>query len=57
MKEIENKWEMYFPLFVNALASIGSFFITLKVIPGIKDTFLKANLFGIDMNKKIGKKM
>lgn len=57
MKEIDNKWEMYFPLFINFIASIGSFFVTLMVIPGLKSTFLKANLFGIDMNKKFGNKM
>lgn len=55
--EVDNKWEMYFPLFINCIASIGGFFITLMVIPGLKSSFLKSNLFGIDMNKRISNKI
>lgn len=32
--------------------SIASYFLTVRLIPKFKDTFVKANLYGIDMNKK-----
>ncbi len=37
---------------VNAALSMTAFGITFKLIPGLKDMFLKANICGIDMSKK-----
>lgn len=45
-------WEMCFPIVVNALMSIVAFSITIRLIPKLKDMFIKANLFGIDMSKR-----
>lgn len=42
---------------VNAALSLTGFGVTLKLIPGLKDMFLKANLCGIDMSKKHKTKM
>ena len=39
-------------LYWNGIMSIVSFFLTLRLIHGFKDMFLKANLYGIDMSKK-----
>lgn len=49
--------QMWFPLFINLLMSIGAYFATVKIIPSIKDTFIKANLFGIDMSKTTSEKV
>lgn len=48
---------MYFPIVINLLMSIGAYFITVRLIPGIKDKFIKANLFGIDMSKTTSDKV
>lgn len=37
--------------------SITVYFLTIRLIPKIKDMFVKANLYGIDMNKKSGEKV
>ncbi|XP_059474985.1 UDP-N-acetylglucosamine--dolichyl-phosphate N-acetylglucosaminephosphotransferase [Neocloeon triangulifer] len=39
-------------LFINVLMSVCAYVATVRLIPTLKDMFLKANLFGIDMNKK-----
>lgn len=33
------------------------YFLTIRLIPKIKDMFVKANLYGIDMNKRSGEKV
>ncbi|XP_017766086.1 PREDICTED: LOW QUALITY PROTEIN: UDP-N-acetylglucosamine--dolichyl-phosphate N-acetylglucosaminephosphotransferase [Eufriesea mexicana] len=37
--------------------SIFVYFLTIRLIPRIKDMFIKANLYGIDMNKKSDEKV
>ena len=44
--------QLVFPIAINALYSICSFFLALRLIPGAKDLFLKAGLKGKDLNKK-----
>lgn len=43
---------MHIPLIVNALLSACAFIITKQFIPGLSDMFIKANLFGHDLNKR-----
>ena len=52
-----NADKMSFTLAVNGLLAIGSFLITLRLIPSLKNMFIKANLSGLDMSKPIEKKM
>ncbi len=42
---------------VNAALSFVGFGVTLRLIPKLKDMFLKADVYGIDMNKKDKQKM
>ena len=42
---------------VNAALSVVGFGVTVRLIPGLKDMFLKANLSGVDMSKKDKQKM
>ncbi|XP_066913004.1 UDP-N-acetylglucosamine--dolichyl-phosphate N-acetylglucosaminephosphotransferase-like isoform X1 [Clytia hemisphaerica] len=44
--------KLLFPIAINALYSLFSFFLALRLIPGAKDLFLKAGLKGKDLNKK-----
>ncbi|XP_049764251.1 UDP-N-acetylglucosamine--dolichyl-phosphate N-acetylglucosaminephosphotransferase [Schistocerca cancellata] len=41
-----------YPLALNAVMSVASYFCCLRIIPKIKETFIKANLYGIDMSKR-----
>lgn len=43
--------ELCLPLVVNLVMSVLSFYVTQRLIPNVKEMFLKANLFGYDMNK------
>ncbi|CAO1369589.1 unnamed protein product [Diamesa tonsa] len=43
---------MWVPLGINVLISTCAYFGTKKIIPNLKGMFLKANISGIDMNKK-----
>ena len=45
-------WQIGFPVGINVLMSIAAYFITARLIPRLKDKFIKANLYGIDMNKR-----
>lgn len=47
----------WFPLIVNAAMSSFMYIMTLKLIPKLKDMFIKANLFGIDMSKTTSEKV
>ncbi|XP_067009960.2 UDP-N-acetylglucosamine--dolichyl-phosphate N-acetylglucosaminephosphotransferase [Anabrus simplex] len=40
-----------FPLIFNAIISIFSYLVTVRLIPRLKDMFIKANLYGIDLSK------
>ncbi|KAG7203798.1 hypothetical protein KM043_013815 [Ampulex compressa] len=57
MKLDDASWKMSFPLFVNAVMSMVAYFLTVRLVPRIKGTFIKANLYGIDMNKSNGAKV
>lgn len=50
-------WKMFFPLIIGAFMSIIAFVVTLRIIPRLKDMFIKANLFGIDMSKSTSEKV
>ncbi|XP_063698398.1 UDP-N-acetylglucosamine--dolichyl-phosphate N-acetylglucosaminephosphotransferase [Culicoides brevitarsis] len=43
---------MDYYLLINFVISIGSYLLTVNLIPSLQPMFLKANLYGIDMNKK-----
>ncbi|KAE8752544.1 hypothetical protein FOCC_FOCC000666 [Frankliniella occidentalis] len=45
-------FKMFLPLFLNVAMSFGAYYFTVRIIPRLKDMFLKANLFGIDLNKQ-----
>ncbi|CAH1983922.1 unnamed protein product [Acanthoscelides obtectus] len=53
----EQSAKMWIPIIINFIMSIGAYCITVKVIPSIKDKFIKANLFGIDMSKTTSDKI
>ncbi|KAJ8927098.1 hypothetical protein NQ314_020370 [Rhamnusium bicolor] len=56
--EITNKtWKMWFPIFVNLIMSVVTYFVTVRLIPKLRDMFIKANLFGIDMSKTTSEKV
>lgn len=50
-------WNMWFPIFINVIMSIIAYVMTVKLIPKVKEMFIKANLFGIDMSKRTGEKV
>uniref|UniRef100_A0A1B0GNE9 UDP-N-acetylglucosamine--dolichyl-phosphate N-acetylglucosaminephosphotransferase n=2 Tax=Phlebotomus papatasi TaxID=29031 RepID=A0A1B0GNE9_PHLPP len=43
---------MLFPLAINTVLSVIAFIATNHLIPNLKDMFIKANVFGIDMSKR-----
>ena len=53
----EETWRFVFPIFVNLAMSVGAYFLTVRLIPRIKNMFIKANLYGVDMNKSSGDKV
>ena len=57
MESNEGMLKIGFPIFTNLLMSIGSYFLTVRLIPSMENMFLKANLYGIDLNKKTNTKM
>ncbi|XP_031848180.1 alg7 dolichyl-phosphate N-acetylglucosaminephosphotransferase [Nomia melanderi] len=57
MKHNDDIWKSLFPLFINLVMSCVAYFLTVRLIPRIKDMFIKANLYGIDMNKSSGEKV
>ncbi|XP_044748797.1 UDP-N-acetylglucosamine--dolichyl-phosphate N-acetylglucosaminephosphotransferase [Coccinella septempunctata] len=48
---------MWFPILANGLMSCSAYYLSIKLIPKVKDMFIKANLFGVDQNKKNGEKV
>nr|CAG4651893.1 EOG090X07N9 [Triops cancriformis] len=42
---------MWFNLLINLILSLCGFFLSIKVIPRFRDMFLRAKLYGIDLNK------
>ncbi|XP_003484905.1 UDP-N-acetylglucosamine--dolichyl-phosphate N-acetylglucosaminephosphotransferase isoform X1 [Bombus vosnesenskii] len=53
----DNSWKFIFPILINFAMSTTVYFLTIRLIPKIKDMFVKANLYGIDMNKRSGEKV
>ncbi|KOX77790.1 UDP-N-acetylglucosamine--dolichyl-phosphate N-acetylglucosaminephosphotransferase [Melipona quadrifasciata] len=53
----DDNWKFIFPILFNFVMSVIVYFLTVRLIPRIKDMFVKANLYGIDMNKKSGEKV
>lgn len=51
------EWVLWVQITVNIVISTGAFLVTTRIIPKLKDMFLKANLSGIDMNKQTRDKM
>lgn len=51
------QWKIWVPISLNVLMSIFAYTITVRLIPRLKDMFIKANLFGIDMSKRTGDKV
>jgi len=45
------------PLTLNFLMSVVAYHVSIRIIPRLKDMFLKANLFGIDLNKQSKEKV
>lgn len=43
---------MWFPIIINGFMSCLAYYTSVKLIPKVKDMFIKANLFGIDQSKK-----
>jgi hypothetical protein len=48
---------MLFTIAANLAISICAYVLTCKLIPGLKEMFLKADIAGIDMNKRSGTRM
>lgn len=57
MKYDNDTWKFIFPILINFLMSVSVYFLTVRLIPKIKDMFIKANLYGIDLNKNSGEKV
>ncbi|XP_076749181.1 alg7 dolichyl-phosphate N-acetylglucosaminephosphotransferase isoform X1 [Xylocopa sonorina] len=57
VKYNEDSWKFLFPILINFAMSIIAYFLTVRLIPRIKDMFIRANLYGIDMNKNSGEKV
>ncbi|XP_029166315.1 UDP-N-acetylglucosamine--dolichyl-phosphate N-acetylglucosaminephosphotransferase isoform X1 [Nylanderia fulva] len=53
----DETWVLLFPICINAIMSVSAYYLTVHVIPRIKSMFVKANLYGIDMNKRISDKI
>lgn len=50
-------WKMFFPIVINLIMSFVTYFVTVRLIPKLKEMFIKANLFGIDMSKTTSEKV
>lgn len=50
-------WKMWLPIVLNAVMSIVAYIVTIRLIPKLREMFIKANLFGIDMSKRTGDKV
>ncbi|XP_014274151.1 UDP-N-acetylglucosamine--dolichyl-phosphate N-acetylglucosaminephosphotransferase isoform X1 [Halyomorpha halys] len=57
MPEHLYSWELWFPLVTNLVLSVFFYFSSLKLIPTLAPAFIKANLFGIDLNKNSKEKI
>ncbi|XP_011267077.1 UDP-N-acetylglucosamine--dolichyl-phosphate N-acetylglucosaminephosphotransferase [Camponotus floridanus] len=53
----DEMWLLFFPICINAIMSASACYLTIHLIPRIKSMFVKANLYGIDMNKRTSDKI
>lgn len=53
----DEMWLLLFPICINAIMSVSACYLTIHLIPRIKSMFVKANLYGIDMNKRTSDKV
>lgn len=53
----DKTWKIMFPLIINGIMAILTYTVTVRLIPKLKDMFIKANLFGIDMSKTTSEKV
>lgn len=53
----DDTWKLIFPILINFAMSVCAYMLTIRLIPRIKGMFIKANLYGIDMNKNSGEKV
>lgn len=49
--------KMLFPLLINLFMAIICYIVTVRLIPRLKEKFIKANLFGIDFSKTTSDKV
>lgn len=56
-EEVNTTWKILFPIVINIIMSVITYIITVRIIPKLKDMFIKANLFGIDMSKRTSDKV
>lgn len=49
--------KMLFPIIINGLMSTVAYAVAVRLIPKLKEMFIKANLFGIDMSKRTSDKV
>lgn len=47
----DEAWKLLVPICINAAMSVIAYLLTSRLIPRLKSMFIKANLYGIDMNK------
>lgn len=45
------------PIGISVILSVSAYFVTVNLIPRLKDMFIKSNLYGIDLNKRNSDKM
>ncbi|XP_033231452.1 UDP-N-acetylglucosamine--dolichyl-phosphate N-acetylglucosaminephosphotransferase isoform X2 [Belonocnema kinseyi] len=50
-------WQIGFPICINVIMSIGAYILTTRLIPSLNNMFIKASLYGNDMNKRSTKKV
>lgn len=48
---------MFVSVLISGLVSAFAYLFTIKLIPNLKEMFLKADIAGIDMNKRSKQKM
>lgn len=53
----DREWVLWVQITINIVVSVGAFVVTTRIIPKLKDMFLKANLSGKDLNKNVQNKM
>lgn len=54
---LDTNWKMWLPVVFNLVMSILTYVTTVRLIPKVGKTFIKANLYGIDMSKRTSEKM